>query len=281
MLDTPLTMKDIHIRDPFILPYQGIYYMYGTRADCFGCGTGGFDVYKSTDLVNWSLPIEVFDSKKYNLNLEVNWAPEVHFYNGSFYMFATHTFSSDGRRGTYIHSSSAPDGEFTPHSDGPVTPGEWYSLDGTFYCEDNIPYLVFCHEHVQIADGTIECVRLSDDLKHPIGECRTLFKGSDAYMVNKNRERFVTDGPFMFRNKRNELIMLWSTVDNGYLQCLAASDNGRIDGNFVQRPHLFSDDGGHGMLFYDFEGRLWLSLHSPNNQPNERPCLICLDQKEI
>ena len=34
---------------------------------------------------------------------------------------------------------------------------------------------------------------------------------------------------------------------------------------------IYSKDGGHGMLFHDFDGRLWLTLHQPNNSPNERP----------
>ena len=30
-------------------------------------------------------------------------------------------------------------------------------------------------------------------------------------------------------------------------------------------------DGGHGMLFRDFDARLWMTLHHPNDTPNERP----------
>ena len=45
-----LKNKDIHIRDPFVLVKDGVYYMYGTRGVNFGQQTGGIYVYKGTDL---------------------------------------------------------------------------------------------------------------------------------------------------------------------------------------------------------------------------------------
>ena len=66
---------DINIRDPFILSEDGVYYLYGTSAKNFGRLVGGFDVYTSTDLENWSEAHECFNSEKYSMNKEVNWAP--------------------------------------------------------------------------------------------------------------------------------------------------------------------------------------------------------------
>ena len=65
----------INIRDPFVLFEDGKYYLYGTRAKDFGCHVGGVDVYVSDDMVDWSEPIECFNSIKYELNRHVNWAP--------------------------------------------------------------------------------------------------------------------------------------------------------------------------------------------------------------
>ncbi|MGN0526020.1 MAG: family 43 glycosylhydrolase, partial [Acutalibacteraceae bacterium] len=146
--------SEINIRDPFILCKCGIYYMYGTRANNFGMHTNGFDVYESRDLENWSEPKEVFNSDEFGLNTCVNWAPEVHEYKGSYYMFATFT-KENGLRGTYILKSDTPNGKFKPHSNGAVTPYDWEALDGTFYVEDGTPYCVFCHEHTQILDGAV------------------------------------------------------------------------------------------------------------------------------
>ena len=52
----------------------------------------------------------------------------------------------------------------------PQTPHDWMSLDGTLWVEDGVPYMVFCHEWIQITDGSMELVRLKDDLSAPVGE---------------------------------------------------------------------------------------------------------------
>ncbi len=270
--------SSINIRDPFVINKNGKYYMYGTRGKNFGQKTGGFDVYIGDDLENWSVPVEVFNSEEFNLNSSANWAPEVHEFNGKYYMFATFE-QKNGMRGTYSLVSDSLDGKFVPCSDKALTPSDWWSLDGTLYISpDNKPYLVFCHEHVQILNGTICYVPLNDDLSAPIGEPVYLFSGSDAYGVTKvDGKRYVTDGPFLFRGKNERLYMIWSTsVNDQYYQCIAVSDNGDITGNWIQLEPVFTKDGGHGMIFSDSEGKLRLTLHCPNEQTFERPAFFDL-----
>ena len=278
--------SDINIRDPFILFENGTYYMYGTRGKNFGRNTGGFDVYTSADLETWSEPVVCFDSAANGYNRQVNWAPEVHKYNGGYYLFATFTAES-GLRGTYILKADSPRGPFTPWSEGPVTPKEWECLDGTLYVDpDGAPYMVFCHEHTQIIDGTIEFMPLTPDLKAAAGRPKTIFYGSSLPQSGKKPagEHYVTDGPYLYRTKDGTLLMLWSTcLPTGYAECVARSDNGRIDGKFEHLPLLVSDDGGHGMLFRK-DGKLFLTFHSPNRSTFERPCfrevLDCGDHLE-
>ncbi len=269
---------DINIRDPFVLVYEGKYYMYGTRAASFGVKTGGFDVYVGDDLENWSEPIEVFNSSKWGMNTAVNWAPEVHFFNGSFYMFATFTKPS-GLRGTYILKSGTPDGEFKPHSDGAVTPLEWECLDGTLYIENGKPYCVFCHEHTQILNGTVCFVELSEDLTHAVSEPIELFAASSFLKREASEDcHNVTDGPFLYKMADGKLLMIWSTCTNSYVQCIAASDNGSIFGKWSHLQPIFDDDGGHGMIFKDLNDGLKLTLHCPNISGHEKP--IFFDIKE-
>ena len=267
-----LKNSDINIRDPFVLTEGGKYYMYGTRAKDFGRRVGGFDVYVGTDLEHWSDPIPVFASAPYGMNDECNWAPEVHRYNGKCYAFATFQ-QPNGRRGTYSLVSESPLGPFVPNSEGPLTPPEWYSLDGTLWVEDGAPYLVFCHEHVQIMNGTVCRVALTPDLKRPVGEPEVLFCGSEAWGVPENPEgRYVTDGPFLFRGENGRLYMIWSTCPpEGYYQGLCVSESGKIAGPWKQLPPLYTKDGGHGMLFRDLSGGLRLTLHSPNASGHEHP----------
>ena len=271
---------DINIRDPFILKENGIYYLYGTRARNFGRFVGGFDVYTSTDLENWSEAHECFNSENHGMNIEVNWAPEVHKYNGDYYMFATFT-RENKLRGTFILKATSPMGPFVPYSEGPVTPVEWECLDGTLYIENEKPYLVFCHEHTQIIDGTICYVELSPDLKKAISEPYYLFHATSPYYVTKSDDpdkHYITDGPFMHRRENGDLYMLWSThLNNKYAQCLVKFTDNTITGNFTHEKPLIESDGGHGMLFRDGDN-LMLTYHSPNQTDYERPVFIKLNE---
>lgn len=268
--------SDINIRDPFVLVHDDTYYLYGTRGnECWGKGTG-LDVYVSKDLENFEAPVTVFTPPE-NFWADKNfWAPEVHEYEGAFYMFVS--FKADGVcRGTQILKADSPLGPFHIHSDGPVTPRDWECLDGSFYlekAENNKPYIVFCHEWVQITDGTVCALELSSDLTKSVGEPIELFKASEApWIVDIRGGNYVTDGSFVYTDKSGEITMLWSSFGKeGYTLALAKSESNTIKGPWKQQPNLlFSKDGGHGMLFNSIDKRLMCTLHSPNINGEERP----------
>lgn len=274
-----LQCEDINIRDPFIVCENGKYYMFGTRAKDFGIKTGGFDVYISEDLVNWSKPVECFNSEQYDMNYSVNWAPEVHKYKGKYYMFATFTRKSNNLRGTFVLVSDEITGPFIPHSQKAVTPEDWECLDGTLYIsKDGKPYIVFCHEHTQIIDGTICYAPLSDDLSELAGDPVTLFKASEPYWADESKsadEHRITDGPYMYRTNQDELLMLWSTfIKSQYAECLVRFDGGEIGVKFEHLPPMVDNDGGHGMVFADLDGNLCLTYHTPNKSGYEHPYFV-------
>ena len=72
--------------------------------------------------------------------------------------------------------------------------------------------------------------------------------------------------------------MIWSTSAGSYFQCVAASDNNSVNGRWSHLEPLFTDDGGHGMLFNGLDGKLRLTLHCPNKTLSERP--VFFDIKE-
>lgn len=281
-----MTFNDINIRDPFIVPFEGKYYMYGTRgAGCWANEKApgmGFDVYISEDLETWSDPVCVFEASDGFWGTHNFWAPEVHYYDGRFYMFASFK-SKDRNRATQILVADKPDGTFTPISDKPVTPEDWMCLDGTLYIDKKgEPHIVFCHEHSQIKNGTVCEMQLSRDLTRAVSEPRLLFRGSDPYWARKNHHQYVTDGPFLYRGESGRLYLIWSSfTDSGYVQAVCVSDNGDIDGNFSHDlPLLAEKDGGHGMIFTGFDGVTYLVLHRPNSNPDERPVLTKIVEKE-
>ena len=276
-----MKFNEIHIRDPFILPHEGSYYLYGTRGKNAWETTSplGFDVYISSDLENWTEPISCFEPDPDFWGTKNFWAPEVHFYQGKFYMFASFKSETD-HRGTQILVADSPKGPFQEHSDKAITPHGWECLDGTLYiAKDNTPYIVFCHEWTQVTDGEMCALKLTEDLKHTIGKPMLLFHASDPSWSKNMAETdgYVTDGPFFYRNKSGRLFLLWSSFNtkDAYVQAVATSDNDEIDGNWTHsHPLLLDRDGGHGMLFQTFEGGLKLILHRPNNNPMERPVLF-------
>ena len=268
---------DINIRDPFVLVHEGTYYLYGTRgATCWG-PADGFDVYVSRNLEDWDGPFVCFHNDGSFWADRNYWAPEVYFYQGAFYMFASFKHP-DVRRGTAILKAESPLGPFVPHSDGCVTPKDWECLDGTLYIDrKGKPWMVFCHEWVQAGDGEVDAIPLTDDLRAPAGEPRLLFHASEATWCkmmhhSSGVDGCVTDGPFLWRTADGTLLCLWASFSaGGYTEGVAVSDNGDIDGHFTQVEPLFMDDGGHGMVFRALDGQLYLTLHSPNAHLEERP----------
>ena len=257
--------KDILVRDPFILVYEGKYYMYGT-----GLVGNGYGCRVSDDLENWGEPVTVW-SKPAGHPGDTNWwAPECHRYKGDFYLFATYHDSVLGHRGVAIFRASSPLGPFEQISDGFITPDDTDSIDGTLYvAPDGQPYMVYVQEWTAQPDGIgkMAVARLSDDLTHFISEPVTLFAASDG---KKGMDGGITDGPFVYTRKNGKLLMLWSNYgENGYAVGVAAAP--RIDGRWRQKNLLYTSelaptglDGGHGMIFTDLKGRLMLAIHSPN-----------------
>lgn len=280
-----LTNKDINIRDPFVLVHNKKYYLYGTRSKtCWG-EADGFDAYVSDDLTNWEGPMEVFhrpEGFKYDKNY---WAPEVHVYNGAFYMFATFNTVSEDMKGTMILKADSPLGPFVPWSEGKITPEEWNCLDGTLcVSSEGIPYMIFSHEWIDLFDGEICAIEMSKDLRKSVGKPFTLFKASEAGAWIHHIEHprypgktiYVTDGPFAVRKKDGSLSLLWASFgEKGYVEAVADSPSGSITGPWIHRSEpIYSENGGHGMIFKGLDEKTYLTLHYPNKNFEEHPVFM-------
>jgi len=288
--ESALHLSDFHIRDPWILAYAPAhtYYLYASNdATATGAHRAGVMVYKSSDLRTWTKPVLVFTvpDGAWADPEQGAWAPEVHAYKGRFYLFVTlhnpgkvlaappKAWRTTFARGTVIAVSDSPDGPFTlMKTDGPIPPPDFMTLDGTLYVDPSgAPWMVYAHEWAQKIDGTMEAVPLETDLRAAAGAPIFLFKGSDAPWLDATLQptakelSYVTDGPELFRTKDRHLLMLWSSFDRDtYVETVARSKSGQIQGPWEQLPPLFDRDGGHGMLFHSFDGQLMLVLHSTN-----------------
>lgn len=268
------------LRDPFVIKADGKYYMYGT----------GWQCYKSDgDLTEWEKVDKeiVVTPEEY---LKDPWAPEVHEYNGAYYMFTTYCSKVTERRGCTILKLDSPEGPFKEITNGHITPREWDNIDGTLYIDkENKPWMVFVHEWVSTPDniGRMAAARLSDDFTHFVSEPIELFRADEPDWAEH-----VTDGCFMYRTEEGKLLMLWSNIEKGFGYCtaLAESSNGEIDGKWTHaEERLFSKsvtgeyDGGHGMIFEAFDGNKYLSIHSPNQKIGDReemPIFVKVEEKD-
>ncbi|MEX2602296.1 MAG: glycoside hydrolase family 43 protein [Balneolaceae bacterium] len=282
-----VNLSDIYMRDGHVLVDEETetYYIVSSASGA------RVRAYKSTDLVNWEGPHIVYETpdEMWGTEVDINsiWAPELHKYNGKYYLFVT--FSSNYPmseqwedwfewrtrvwRGSQILVSDTPLGPYEAFSNEPQIDPALITLDGTLWEEDGIPYMIYCHEWVQIVDGAISMVQLSEDLSETVGEYEVMFRGSAAAWNRPGEPtHWVTDGPWFYTSKSGKLFMVWSGFSHtGYTVGLAVSESGRLEGPWVQQDEpLYSDDGGHPALFETFDGRLVMSLHSPNGGPETR-----------
>ena len=110
------------IGDPFVMRYDGKYYMYPSSAHPEN-GVAGVKVFSSDDLVNWTYEGFAVESQEANFA----YAPEVVYYNGTFYLC-----ESAGGQGHYIYKSDSPIGPFER-----ITDNFGRKIDGAFWIGDD------------------------------------------------------------------------------------------------------------------------------------------------
>ncbi len=285
IITAPLT-GGRNLRDPFVLLHEGKYYVYGT----------GWTVsVHSSDKLTSTLTNTRECVTRPSDYTDCNWAPEVYYLNGKFYMFTTYKSSKNAHRGCAIFISDKPDGPFKLHSNGylnidgteasnvtnrsigHVTPHNWDAIDGTLYIDkEGQPWMVFVHEWTSTDDGVgrMACAKLSDDLTHFISEPIELFRADDAPWARGN----ITDGCFMYETEDGQLLMIWSNHDGaGYSVGVAKSESGLVTGPWIHDSRMLYSkkytnmyDGGHGMIFTDTNGYMWMAIHSPNAKVGTR-----------
>ena len=281
--DAIVNLADIRMRDVCIMPDAAskTYYMIGP-------GRNSVRAYTSKDLKSWQGPQTIFrapDDIWGEIRTAGIWAPELHKYKDKYYLFLTfdtrNPLPEQWRdwlprvtRGSQVLESDKATGPFKAFQNHSTLPTDMMTLDGTLWVENDVPYMVFCHEWVQIKDGTVEYVQLKDDLSEIVGQPKRLFNGSDAAWSKKSEQYgcHVTDGPFLYPSKSGKLFMVWTSGGyKGYTQGIAISESGKLAGPWKQQDQpIYEKDGGHGMIFKTFDGKPMMVLHSPNG-PGAKP----------
>ncbi|MFA9464382.1 MAG: glycoside hydrolase family 43 protein [Velocimicrobium sp.] len=103
--------------DPFVLRYNGKYYLYCTNPD--------IRCWSSDDLLEWKLEGATIDEDEFK-DL-VPFAPEVIYADGKFYMY-----TSPSGFGHYVLASERPTGPFRK-----ISPNVQHAIDGTVFIDDD------------------------------------------------------------------------------------------------------------------------------------------------
>lgn len=224
--------------DPFILRYNGMYYLYATTSNRFVRG------YKSKDLINWERVRGrgIDQGFVYDYSLDPNapkdatpFAPEVFYYNGYFYMVC-----SPSGKGHYILRSNSPEGPFKSIA-GNIGEG----IDGSLFFESDGEILFF-----NAGAGSINALKMNDDLKSFTG-----YKIS----LNDNKVGGWNEGPFLLKYDGNYYMTycgshyLSPSYRVDYSFALGSSDPAK-SGSYINKGHVLlkTDDPnfnglGHSM----------------------------------
>lgn len=277
--------QQINIRDPFVMPFNGRFYMYGTRANQVWGRMDGFDCYVSNDLKQWEGPYEIFHRPEDFWADQAFWAPECYHRAGKFWLVTTMA-GPNNRKSVNLLVSDSPLGPFAHVRQ--LTPPAQSCIDGTLYNEDGRTYLVYSHSLEDMPQGDMDAIELSDDLMTTIGEPFTLFRASDAPWSTPvpfakaefgiDGDAFFSDGPCLTHDKSGKLVMLWSSWSrNGYSVGLAYSSDNTIHGTWTHAKQPVIEQGGHGMVFSHENGRRYYALHAQHNNEPEYPVFLDAD----
>ncbi len=110
---------DYGIGDPYVMRYNGIYYLYCSTKDF----RVGIKAWSSSDLIHWKYEGLVTEEPL----TEGAYAPEVVYWNGYFYMY-----TSPAGKGHYVLRSESPKGPFTIQTDN-----LGLSIDGSVFIDDD------------------------------------------------------------------------------------------------------------------------------------------------
>ncbi|WP_164716530.1 family 43 glycosylhydrolase [Paenibacillus whitsoniae] len=165
--------EDYGIGDPYILRFDGKYYLYCSTKD----KRIGIKAWSSDDLVHWKYEGLVTEEPI----TESAYAPEVVYWNGSFYMY-----TSPAGKGHYVLQSDKPTGPFVNKTDN-----LGFTIDGSVFIDDDARWY-FTHAK----NGGIMASSMSDP--YTIGPDKQLSATSlghwteGSMIIKRNGRYFIT-----------------------------------------------------------------------------------------
>ena len=190
-----------HIGDPFVLTASdGKYYMYCTNH----VEIGGYNVWSSSDLENWTLDGQCFKKSDTNWCYKDFWAPEVIEYNNRFYMFYTAREKSTDLLKIGVAVSDKPTGPFIDEKNKPLLDIDYAIIDASVLVDEDKIYMYYSRDcSTNIIDGIhrsdIYAIELDDNFD-PISEPLFLFHPTQEWETNPLEKDFLwNEGPSVIK----------------------------------------------------------------------------------
>lgn len=256
--------------DPFVLLYEGTYYLYSTNS------SEGYRVFTSQDMGKWvdrGLCLRADDIKGDG----GFWAPEVMERGGRFYM----VYTANEHLGIAVADS--PLGPFVQKEKGWLN--SLREIDGHFFVDDDgAVYLYF----VRLEDGNvIWCAKMNEDLiSYDLSTAKFLFRAEEDWEL---RDADVVEGPFVLKH-RGKYYLTYSanhTRSEDYAVGYAVSDSPM--GPFVKadcNPILKKNDAFNGTGHHSFtttkDGRQLICVyHARPFRDTACSRMTCIDRAEF
>ena len=267
---TPIKDSILHLADPTIFPFKGMYYLYGTVERNAG---NGFLVYYSGDLKSWKLSEQ--DSgyalkKGAAYGTKGFWAPQVFPSNKKFYMAYV------ANENIAIAESDSPLGPFRQAVKQPLVAPVKQIDPFVFIDDDGKKYLY----HVRLINGNkIFVAELNTDLSSIKQETRRECIEATATWENTNKASWsVAEGPSVL--KYRGLYYLFYTANDfrnpDYAVGYATSNSPlgpwqKYEGNPIITKSLVGENGpGHGD-FFKRKKEYFYVFHTHNSREKVTP----------
>lgn len=253
--------------DPYVLSYNGVYYIYSTNHP-----DDGFEVFTSTDLVNWESA--GMCAKKGDIIGDSGfWAPEVYERNGKFYMLYT------AQEFLAMAVSDSPTGPFTKTSDEFII-SDYRAIDGNIlFDDDGSIYLYF--SKVTDNDGQqLWGCRMGDDLL-------TIDESTLTHLTSpEGWEGATNEGPFVIKHNGTYYLTYSGDGYGGgtYSVGYATSDSPlgkytKYEGNPILSMTRKTIGTGHHCFVTSPDGsEMFIVYHCHYSKTQVHPRKLCIDR---
>jgi xylan 1,4-beta-xylosidase len=245
-------MPNQQMADPHVLKVGGTYYLYGTTH------TRAYEVFESTNLVDWTLKTEVFRDPRGGL-----WAPDV-FHDvagsGKFYLYYTaNTQNPPSGPGDKVVGVAESDSPLGPFTDRGVLASN--SIDGHLYYDGGEYYFYYA----DIKQGFRMMAQRMADPVTPKGKPIRIIHPTEPWETKDGR---VTEGPFMLKRGSTYYMMYSGTrADSAdYAIGYATSDSPmgpftKFKGNPIAQRTEKVLGPGHHCVVEGPDKKLWMVYH--------------------